>query len=233
MKEQSDQVIIYDDACPMCTAYTATFVHLGWLSNRIPFSQIPKNILQRINVDRGRHEIPLYNRQNGQTVYGLDALFLIIGNRFPKLNPIFRNRLFRFFWKQIYWLITYNRRIIAGSGAPASGIDCAPDLHLGYRWSYIFLMIALTSFMILPFSFLYLAMPILFWGLTGIMSLGLLFGLLSKTDRLSWLGHWVTILFIVVLGMNLLPVSKITLFGLVLLCSYLLWKRWKLTLLTH
>ena len=37
----------------------------------------------------------------------------------------------------MYQIITYNRRIIAGSSAPANGFDCAPDFNAFYRWLYI------------------------------------------------------------------------------------------------
>lgn len=215
-------MIIYDDSCPMCRAYTGAFTQLGWLSERIPFSSVPKDLLEKIDVDRGRHEIPLYDTQNGQVIYGLDALFLIIGSRFPYLRPILKNRAFYFFWKQIYWIITYNRRIIAGSQAPLTGWDCAPDRHLGYRWLYIAFMTGLACFLFADQSTAApTAGPVLFPAAFFLMA-----GLILQKDRLSWLGHWVTVVFIQVLLMCLLPINTLTLAGLAIGSSYLFWRRW-------
>ena len=51
MKTLAHKIIIYDDVCPMCKAYTEGFVQLGWLplENRIGFSQVPKAILDKID----------------------------------------------------------------------------------------------------------------------------------------------------------------------------------------
>lgn len=222
MNTLKDQMIIYDDSCPMCTAYTGAFTQLGWLSERIPFSTVSKDLLGKIDVDRGRHEIPLYNPLNETVIYGLDALFLIIGSRFPWLKPLLKNRVFRLFWKQIYWIITYNRRIIAGSRAPRTGLDCAPDRHLGYRWLYIGILLMISFFLFLNY---YNSYPTI-----GLFTLPAAFflisGLILHKDRLTWLGHWITIIFIQVLFMCFLPVTTFTLAGLAVISSILFWRRW-------
>ena len=222
MKSLKGQIIIYDDACPMCTAYTGAFTRLGWLSHRIPFSQITPEVLQQIDADRGRHEIPLYNPQDGTTIYGLDALFYIIGTRLPFLKPLFRRPAFRSFWKQIYWVITYNRRIIAGSPAPAAGLDCAPDRHVGYRWLYIGLM----SFFSLWLSIGVLASSAGAWLFALPAGLFLIAGLFLKPDRLSWLGHWITVYFLQMCCMSILPLSYFILAGMAIVWTFLFWKRW-------
>ncbi|PHN04864.1 thiol-disulfide oxidoreductase DCC family protein [Flavilitoribacter nigricans] len=225
MNTLKNQTIIYDDACPMCTAYTGAFIRLGWLEKRLPFSRVSPELLQKIDVDRGRHEIPLFDPVSGQTVYGLDALFLIIGTHLPWLKPLLSNRAFRFFWKQIYWIITYNRRIIAGSRAHASGLDCAPDRNLTYRWMYILLMLALSS------RLLWLTLAGSGPALAGIVPasipliLSLLLGLIRKNDRLSWLGNWITVIFIFALGLYMLPVGLFSLVGITVFSQFMLWKR--------
>lgn len=228
MKKLNEQVIIYDDSCPMCTVYTGSFVRLGWLSKRMAFSRMPEQLLQQIDVDRGRHEIPLYNNRTGETTYGLDALFLIIGSRFPGLNPLFRNEAFRFFWKQIYWVITYNRRIIAGSPRPVSGMDCAPDRHLGYRWAYLILIGALSFLLLrsLPLAVV-LQSP---WAgaASALLIAALLLGLAVKSDRISWAGHWVTVLFLTSFIIKLLLLVPVLLPAIAFVTTFFLWKRWKI-----
>ena len=139
MKKLAHKIIIYDDVCPMCKAYTEGFVHLGWLpsENRIGFSEVPKTILDQIDSDRARHEIPLFDTETGETLYGKDALFYILGEQMPVLKPLFGFAPFRAIIFGFYQIITYNRRIIAGSPTPKTGFDCAPDFHPFYRWLYI------------------------------------------------------------------------------------------------
>ena len=60
------KVIIYDDSCPMCKLYTYWFVAWGFLApeNRIGFATAPANIISHVDLDRGRHEIPLFDRNH-------------------------------------------------------------------------------------------------------------------------------------------------------------------------
>ncbi len=149
MEEFDNKIIVYDDVCPMCRAYTSGFVRLGWLKHRTGFADAPEELLGQIDLDRARHEIPLLDTGTGEVVYGLDALFLILGKRMPFLKPLFRNRLFRGFLYQLYQIVTYNRRVIAGSRAPETGFDCAPDVNLFYRWLYIGLATATATWLFL------------------------------------------------------------------------------------
>ena len=141
-KNLDSKVIIYDDVCPLCKAYTSGFVRAGWLrpENRIGFAEAPTELIGQIDIDRARHEIPLYDRVTGETLYGKEALFFILSEAIPIFRPLFRLRLFRAFIFCLYQIITYNRRIIANSRPPAKGFDCAPDFNAFYRWLYIGLM---------------------------------------------------------------------------------------------
>lgn len=99
-------------------------------------ANVSPELLAKIDFDRARHEIPLLDTQTGEVTYGLNALFLIIGEQMPIFKPLFRSSWFRPLLYPLYQIITYNRRIIAGSGAPKSGCDCAPDVNLFYRWLF-------------------------------------------------------------------------------------------------
>ena len=133
-----DKVIIYDDSCPMCKLYTYWFVAWGFLSaeNRIGFATAPAEITSHIDLVRGRHEIPLFDRSTNETIYGLEALTHILGSRWTWLNPFFKSRLFYWMFHPVYEIITYNRRVIAGCKA-CCGFDCAPDLNKFYRSVYL------------------------------------------------------------------------------------------------
>lgn len=133
-----NKVIIYDDSCPMCKLYTYWFVAWGFLKpeNRIGFAAAPPEITDCIDLDRGRHEIPLFDRSTQKTIYGLSALTLILGSRWTWLNPTFRSKPFHWAFYPLYQIITYNRRVIAGCKS-CCGFDCAPDLNRFYRSVYL------------------------------------------------------------------------------------------------
>jgi predicted DCC family thiol-disulfide oxidoreductase YuxK len=203
MENMDQKVIVYDDACPLCKAYTAGFVKAGWLKQRSGFSGIQPEMMAKIDLDRARHEIPLLDMKTGEVVYGLQALFLILGERMPMLKPLFKAGWFKAMWYPVYQIITYNRRIIAGSGAPATGFDCAPDVNLFYRWLYIFLGIAGAVTLYLPLwnsmDPLARVLPV-FHLLIPVASF-----FVSK--KLDFFGHWATIALASALVSAVLPVA--------------------------
>ncbi len=199
MKNLAHKIIIYDDVCPMCKAYTEGFVHLGWLplENRVGFSQVPQTILDQIDCDRARHEIPLFDTQTGETIYGKDALFFILGEQMPVLKPLFKFPPFRAIVFVLYQIITYNRRIIAGSPTPQNGFDCAPDFNPFYRWLYIGLAALLGFFCLKNFN---QDVENQWIALLGLFLVGILRGLFFKNFKIKtdYFGHFATVVLIVI-----------------------------------
>lgn len=223
METLDNKVIVYDDACPMCQAYTAGFVKAGWLKERRGFAHVSPELLAKIDFDRARHEIPLLDTKTGEVTYGLSALFLIIGEQMPVFKPLFRSRWFRALLYPLYQIITYNRRIIAGSGAPKTGCDCAPDVNLFYRWLYIGLAVCGAASLSLPF---FTGDHLL--GKVFIMSQIALLGLASFVPkRLDFVGHWATVWLASALVAAILPVPIVfkAAAGLVL-AIWMWWGRW-------
>ena len=197
MKTLYNKIIIYDDVCPLCKAYTSGFVNLGWLlpDHRVGFSDASPELLASIDIDRARHEIPLYDTLTKETLYGKEALFYLLGEEFPVYKPLFQFAPFRFIIHGLYQIITYNRRIIAGSKSPTCGFDCAPDFNGFYRWFYIGLA-ALVSLMIGIFQIETWTMPVI--GFYIVVLIGLIKGLfvpdfIAKTD---YYGHLATVLLV-------------------------------------
>lgn len=224
MQVLENKVIVYDDVCPMCNAYTAGFVRMGWLKHRTGFADAPPDLLQKIDLDRARHEIPLLDTQTGEVTYGVNALFLILGERMPFFKPLFRNRLFRSAVYQLYQLITYNRRVIAGSAAPKTGFDCAPDVNLFYRWLYIGLAATGATFLFWQnFSLDNLAikalLPLLGFSLAAVF---------FTKKKLDFVGHWATIALASALLISLLPQIIAVQVGIAALAVWMSWKRWQL-----
>lgn len=205
MESLDQKVIIYDDACPMCKAYTAGFVKAGWLQHRSGFSNADPEVIGKIDLDRARHEIPLLDLKTGNVVYGLDALFLIIGTKLPFFKPLFRTSWFKAFLYPLYQIITFNRRIIAGSSAPAAGFDCAPDINLFYRWLYIGLA-GLGAFG-LYWSFWQSAVPLA----KGVFLLQVMIPILAifLRNKLDFMGHWATVALASGIVAAVLPVTML------------------------
>ncbi len=184
-----DKVMLYDDNCPMCKAYTRGFVSAGLLTEegRQQFSTAHPEIMQSIDLQRGRHEIPLYDTKTGKTIYGLDALFFILSQRTPFLQPLFRNSVFRAVLYQVYQVVTYNRRVIVGSLPPASGFDCAPDFNLKYRSIYIALALILATILA------NLCLPLLAIQAIAVVAIIHLLTIFFTKKRFDFIGQWATL----------------------------------------
>lgn len=199
-KNLDSKVIIYDDVCPLCKAYTSGFVRAGWLrpENRIGFAEAPAELIGRIDIDRARHEIPLYDRATGETLYGKEALFFILGEAIPVFKPLFRMGLFRVLIFGLYQIITYNRRIIANSRPPVNGFDCAPDFNGFYRWLYIGIMGLFTG---LLFASAVPKFDLSLCILIVLAAIAVTRGCLIQTfsAQTGYFGHLATVLFIIAL----------------------------------
>lgn len=222
MEDLENKVIVYDDVCPMCAAYTAGFVKIGWLKKRSGFTEAAPDILAKLDLNRARHEIPLVDTLSGEVVYGIDALFVILGAKMPVFKPLFRNRFFRALLYQLYQIVTFNRRIIAAGVSSEKGFDCAPDLNVFYRWMYIVLAVAAGSAMLLPLA---LASGWPGWSLLSAHGLALLAGL-AAGKKLDFMGHWSTVYLVSGLLCRLLPASAPVFLSLVLLTAWMWSRRW-------
>lgn len=227
MKTLQNKVIIYDDVCPLCKAYTKGFVQLGWLlpHNRLGFSAAPPDLLANIDLDRARHEIPLYDRVTGETLYGKDALFFILGEALPLMKPLFRFGPFRGLVFGLYQIITYNRRIIAGSRKPELGFDCAPNFHPFYRWLYIALtLLGATLLLINTYdNFAYAYWP----AFAFLLGAGFLQAFrYTGLERLTgYIGHLATVMLIAALSVCFIGWNAVTVVLIPALAVWLFAKR--------
>ena len=146
MATMNNQVILYDDSCPMCRLYTGAFVRCGIMDadGRVAFSKAPPAVRGRLDLERARREIPLCDLATGQVRYGLDALFYVLGERFPAFGRLLRIRAIKAFWTPVYFWISFNRRMLAGCPPPTDGLDCGPPLHRGF-WLALLAVAALAS----------------------------------------------------------------------------------------
>ncbi len=152
MKTLSHYVIIFDNKCPLCKAYTGAFINTDMLDKhgREPYSEISPETCSLVDMDRARNQIALVNKQTGEVLYGIDSLFRIIGNAFPFFAPLFRLKSFRSMMSGVYSFISYNRKVIMPS--PVGQDGCVPDFNLRYRWAYIIFTWLVTSAILTTYS---------------------------------------------------------------------------------
>lgn len=177
----TEKVILYDDSCPMCQLYTEGFVRLGVLprEGRVAFGQAPAQCpvaFSHLDMRRARLAIPLIDRTTGEVVYGLDALFLLIGHKAAWLRPLLQGGWLKATLWPLYHLLSYNRRQIAGCKPGATPFDCRPELHHGWRtaWLGIALSCWLTAVLMIA------TVPVL--AIAALQLLGLLFAVRRGWD---------------------------------------------------
>lgn len=130
-------VFLYDDCCPLCRGYTATFSGLGW-TGRTGFSTVDDEVVAALDFDLARHKIPLYDASTGTVKYGLDGILDVVNTNAPLLEPITTARPVRAALDGFYWMVTYNRRhIVSAPPPPVGAVDCAPDFNVRAVAAYI------------------------------------------------------------------------------------------------
>jgi predicted DCC family thiol-disulfide oxidoreductase YuxK len=143
------KLIMYDESCPMCRLYTKGMVAAdtsGCLT-RISSGELPnESVINRIDPQRARHEIPLIDLDGGETLYGVDTWIYAFGRHNQSLEQLLSLRWLRTALQKMYAFISYNRRIIITS-APGRWqlLDLQPDFHTGYRFAFILIIFSLTS----------------------------------------------------------------------------------------
>ena len=193
------KAIIYDDTCPMCKIYTDAFVKNGLLTQegRISFADLNENNACQIDFEKGRHEIPLIDLDGGKTIYGLDSMVYLLNQRFKIVGTTMKIKPIYWFFKKLYTVISYNRRVIAPSKKQIIKYDSTPDFNLKYRLIYITFALVLS---LIIFSFaipsIVLTAPLkiilaamLITGFSGALSF-------NGNMVIEYLGQWSTVLLI-------------------------------------
>ena len=143
--------LIYDDLCPLCVWYTGLFVKYGLLTkeNRVPFSKAPDALTATIDFERAKDEIPLVNSQTHEVFYGIDALLVILEQRFPRIGIVGRAKPIHWFLKKVYRFVSFNRKVIIARKCGKGDIDCSPSFNKFYRLLLLLVAFAL-GMLLLP-----------------------------------------------------------------------------------
>lgn len=152
MKILKDHVLLFDAQCPLCTAYSKTFVKRGLLDEqgRMPFQEMNPETCIYIDKNKARNEIALVNKTTGTVYYGIESIFKILGTRYPFLHSLFNFPPFYWLMKKLYAFISYNRKVIVPSGKKED--TCVPDLHINYRIAYLLFTWIISSLLLTAYS---------------------------------------------------------------------------------
>ncbi|GAB4022389.1 thiol-disulfide oxidoreductase DCC family protein [Spirosoma koreense] len=143
------KLIIYDGSCPMCRLYTKGIVATDKSGSlmRMSNDQIKQEaILNRLDRQRARHEIPLVDLDGGETLYGVDTWAYALGQPNPSIQKLLSIHWFRALLQKLYAFISYNRRIIITS-PPGRWqlLDLQPAFNPGQRLAFIGIVFSLVA----------------------------------------------------------------------------------------
>jgi predicted DCC family thiol-disulfide oxidoreductase YuxK len=149
---KANRILVYDDSCPLCAAYTRAFVKTGFLNKeeRKAFSTIDEELLLYVNMEKGRNEIPLIDTETKQIWYGIDALLEILDRKIPFIKSIGKMKPVSFLLQKIYKFISYNRRVIVAPAAKPVSCNCTPDFNIKYRITFMLFFLLFNTAMLFP-----------------------------------------------------------------------------------
>jgi predicted DCC family thiol-disulfide oxidoreductase YuxK len=153
----NNKVMVYDDNCPLCNAYTSAFVKIGLLetNGRKAFSQATDSIMCKLDTHKSKNEIPLLDTVTNQTWYGLDAMLEVISVKFPLVKRVANIKPIKWFLQRIYKLISYNRKVIVAVPKTNSKYDCTPDFNAKYRLVFLLFVTLFTIACIKPLYYFF------------------------------------------------------------------------------
>lgn len=146
------KVLVYDDACPLCSAYTNAFVKTGILqpAGRKCFAKLDTSVAEHIDMARGSNEIPLVNMETGEVKYGIEAMTDLLGARWPWITKLLSVKWIHWFFLKLYKLISYNRRVITATAFTQGNFNCTPDFNYKYRFAFMLMGLLFNSLMLVP-----------------------------------------------------------------------------------
>ena len=145
--KNENKIMVYDDACPLCSAYTKFFVKAGILTKegRQCFTGIDSSLAENINMDKSRNEIPLINTKTGEVKYGIDAMTDVLADKWPFIKTASALKPVNWFLQRFYKLVSYNRRVVTATAFKGGNFDCTPDFNYKYRFTFMLFGLLMNS----------------------------------------------------------------------------------------
>lgn len=206
--------LLIDQDCPMCDIYGRCFRKMGWIDNETltSYQTVEEEYAAKIDMNRARTEIALFDTQSHKTIYGINAMIAIVGHDFPMLQRLLNTTIIYTFLSYLYRFISYNRKAIIPAKPNPKLRNCNPDMNLKYRWTYIIFVAIFTGMILNQFAFqlnaslgmqhdwtreLYISFGQIFW-----QSIAIYF--IRKDKTIEYLGNMSTVSMIG--GILLIPV---------------------------
>ncbi|QIL39239.1 DUF393 domain-containing protein [Pedobacter sp. HDW13] len=154
MKTLQNHVILFDNECPMCYAYTQTFIKTGMLDKkgREAYQNMPANICPLVDRQRAANEIALVNTLTGEVTYGIQSLFKIISHALPIFKTLFSFGPFVYLMQKFYAFISYNRKIIIPAKVKVNTTQ--PSFKIQYRIAYLLFTWLVTAYILTAYAHL-------------------------------------------------------------------------------
>lgn len=203
------KIVIYDDSCPLCAAYTNAFIQTGLIekNGRKDFSSISPDLSEKIDLKRAVNEIPVIDTTTGQVWYGIDALLEILHQKIPFIKTAANVKPVKRLLLKLYKFISYNRRVIVAGTIRPGTFDCTPDFNIRYRITFIITFLITSASLLAPLQQLVLSNSIfhhtsflqLVWACVSLVVLNAVITIrLNIKDILEYLGQ-LTMLFLIIL----------------------------------
>ncbi len=235
----NNKKLFLDQDCPLCQAYASCFVHYGLMDPSVvdSYQKMDPTSQKKINLERAKSEIALFDVNTHNTRYGIDAILHIIGNRFPLFEKIMRYPMIYPIPRSIYSFISHNRKVIIPAKPAANELDCTPALHHGYRWIYIVSVALITGLILGQFTYWIFPNAYNWWReylicFGQVAWQGVFIHFINKSRRMEYLGNMSTVSLIG--GILLLPMFLIQsfysvhpialIFYFFLAVSFMLWE---------
>lgn len=156
--ETTHYYLLYDEDCRLCRWYTSVFIRLGLIATdeRVPYHKGLNDSRLQFDRDRARSEIALVNDQGLPARYGLDSLLFVLGQRWKWLEKAARFAPVYFLLRQLYFLISFNRKLISPVVCTTQ-CACDPPLNKGWRMAYIVCCGLITQWLVGSYFAAYLA----------------------------------------------------------------------------
>jgi predicted DCC family thiol-disulfide oxidoreductase YuxK len=148
----NNKIIIYDDSCPMCSAYTNAFVKTGFIDKegRKDFSTISPALLAKIDIQKSVNEIPLIDTKTNTIWYGIDALLEVLDEKIPFIKKTGNIKPIKWLLQKLYKFISYNGRVIVAIPKKENGFDCSPGFNTRYRFAFLATFLLFNTWMLFP-----------------------------------------------------------------------------------
>jgi hypothetical protein len=150
--KQHNQVLLYDDYCPLCSWYSGLFVKYGLLQseNRVAFSTADLEVLTAIDIEKAKDEIPLFDKDKRTTLYGIDSLLEILSWKLPLVKKVGTIKPLNWLLRKFYKFISYNRKVIVAKKCGNGVFDCSPYFSFRYRVLFMLVFFIFNTLMLIP-----------------------------------------------------------------------------------